>query len=197
VVHVQSSDRARRRRIRSPHDVHWCRGQNPSERTVPSDERPSRGGIPVSAIVIYAIHQATSTPDNAWPDRARCHQIYLAEEWTHVSGKRGALLEGVAGELGSDTLWVMTLADNGLVYVSNDTPIAITSDGHWSFLDQPIGAGASDVGSTFVMLAVRANTQCRETLQDAKPNDDGDVAFKHLPQPCVKADSLNIVKASP
>lgn len=124
--------------------------------------------------------------------------ITAPAERARVSGSTGILMEGTSQNLGTDTLWVMTKsggAKGGQVYyLSSDALPEV--DGFWSIQISGIGAGASDVGEIFTLVVVKADSACENSLENAKPNSDGDTVFDRLPAGCSAAGIRHVLKTS-
>ena len=116
-----------------------------------------------------------------------------------VQGKAGLNFGGSAIELGTDSLWVFDYDPNDdRYYGASDGPLPVKEDGQWSFVNTPIGAeDASDRGTTYRIVVVRATQDCSGELGDVRPNADGDVVLETLPAGCTEAAWVNLLKTGP
>jgi hypothetical protein len=89
-----------------------------------------------------------------------------------VQGKAGLNFGGSAIDLGTDSLWVFDYDPNDdLYYGASGRPLRVKEDGRWSFVDTPIGAqDASDKGTTYRIVVVRATRDCSVGLGRVRPN---------------------------
>jgi hypothetical protein len=116
-----------------------------------------------------------------------------------VQGKAGLNFGGSAVDLGTDSLWVFDYDPNDeRYYGASDHPLRVKEDGRWSFVNTPIGAAdASDKGTTYRIVVVRATQDCSGELSDLRPNADGDVVLEMLPAGCTEAAWVNLLKTGP
>jgi hypothetical protein len=114
-----------------------------------------------------------------------------------ISGKKGAFIEGTAVGLQNEFVWVFDLdTDNRTYYRDHEHPLDVIDD-KWAFNDAPIGSDSDPLGSTTVIVVIRASESCSNKLESARPNSEGDFVFKSLPAGCVVEDKIRVVKARP
>jgi hypothetical protein len=116
-----------------------------------------------------------------------------------VQGKAGLNFGGSSIDLGTDSLWVFDYDPNDdLYYGASDGPLRVKEDGRWSFVNTPIGAqDASDKGTTYRIVVVRATQDCSSELGDVRPDAEGEVVLKTLPAGCTEAAWVNVLKTGP
>jgi hypothetical protein len=112
---------------------------------------------------------------------------------SYVNGRVGVVVRGRAGDLEGGTLRLFVLAYNGLHYLIDNGPV-ITADRKWSFLLKPIGAGTTDIGRVFTIIAVVADKSCRRILESSNRDPEGNIAFPVLPPGCADFDRVDVIK---
>jgi hypothetical protein len=124
--------------------------------------------------------------------------VTAPEEGTKVSGSKGTRIEGTADDLGKNTLWIMTKSEGAegklVYYLSSDAVPPV--DGKWSARISDLGAGEDDVGETFTLVVVKADSSCAEKIQNQKPSSDGDIVFVRLPAGCEEVGTRHVLKTS-
>jgi hypothetical protein len=74
-----------------------------------------------------------------------------------ISGKKGAFIEGTAVGLQNEFVWVFDLdTDNRTYYRDHEHPLDVIDD-KWAFNDAPIGSDSDPLGSTTVIVVIRAS----------------------------------------
>jgi hypothetical protein len=132
------------------------------------------------------------------PEEESGFAILTPSDNEKVSGSKGALFEGTAPSMGSDSLRIMTIAlstqDKRVFYVSSD-PI-FPEGGHWSYQVGQIGAGITDIGSRFTFVVLEASEACSKELDAKNPDKAGDVYFESLPHGCRELGRRTLMKTS-
>jgi hypothetical protein len=114
-------------------------------------------------------------------------QINSPANGTTISGSESVLLKGTAENLNGVSLWIF-VQSGGLYYVNNVAPIPI-KNGQWQFKDPYVGSGG--VG-TYGINAVLASSSCVNSIQTAKPQPGGGIAFRTLPSGCNIGDTMQV-----
>lgn len=113
-----------------------------------------------------------------------------------VTGKSGVRVQGSAPDTDDRKLWLFDHADDNKYYLVSSSPLTV-AHGQWMIQDPQVGSATpEDDGHIFVLTLARANDVCATTLLNAKSNPEGDVVFDHLPEGCVEAAHVDIVKDS-
>lgn len=103
-----------------------------------------------------------------------------------VVGSRGVLIKGSACGLSDETVWLFEYDTEDHyywpIYDGNTLGPAITRNGAWAILDQPIG-DPGDSNKAYVLRAVLANRVCQQALATAPPID-GDQKYAAFPGSC-------------
>jgi hypothetical protein len=90
----------------------------------------------------------------------------------------GTLVSGRAtGDVGDSTLWLLTYSD-GLWYL--DAPINLDANGAFTLESGQIGV-SSEAEKSFKLAIIEANSAQSTTINDKRPNAEGDITFSSLP----------------
>lgn len=99
-------------------------------------------------------------------------------------------VSGTAPDLGGDKLWLFVWSENSTVpgkvyYRTSDAPIDVAS-GFWSTDVGALGAPGEEIGHTFILRLVRANSRCSDAIAKTAPNPTGEIFVRELPSGCAE-----------
>jgi hypothetical protein len=127
-----------------------------------------------------------------------CLRITSPKQHAKVDPHAGVAVEGIL--CNNDDVWVFDHDDGEDLYFKvNDLPIGITG-GKWLQEDRPIGDPGDPVGKSYQIVAIRVPPECSRAIEALRPDKDGTVQFRRLPNVCpdIKsakvADSVVVVK---
>ncbi len=152
-------------------------------------------GPPVTTLAPSPMTTPKPSPHHTGPLPYRAVEISDPIDHAQVNGRLGVQLQGRSGKLGGAGLRIFVLAFNGQYYLSDNGPV-LGDDGRWSYLVKPIGAGTRDIGHVFTIIAATVDRACQATLRNSNRDPDGNIAFPVLPDGCVAAAKVDVLKTA-
>jgi hypothetical protein len=174
------------------------------------DPRYRSRGLGRSAAIIFAIVTAVITAAGGvavaliqtqpWHHDNPCTNNFTITSpingQLEVSGKNEHIIvKGTACDMSGNTGWLFWRDTDGTYYLEfyNTPPVpTISGDGGWADTITDLG-NPGDNDQEYGIAVVLASPTCTSELERAKPDANGDIAFRTLPSGCQIEDNVDVI----